>query len=101
VIVVSDGSTDRTEEIARRYQAVTVLGFDRNRGYGAAIQSGFAVARGDWVGFLDADGTCDPAFFGPCAANSMRSGPTSRSARGWGPAPRCRGCARSAMRCSR
>ena len=64
VIVVSDGSTDRTEEIARRYQAVTVLGFDRNRGYGAAIKSGFAVARGDWVGFLDADGTCAPAFFG-------------------------------------
>ena len=63
VIVVSDGSTDRTEEIARRYQAVTVLGFDRNRGYGAAIKSGFAAARGDWVGFLDADGTCDPAFF--------------------------------------
>ncbi len=63
VIVVSDGSTDRTEEIARRYQAVTVLGFDRNRGYGAAIKSGFAAARGDWVGFLDADGTCEPAFF--------------------------------------
>jgi glycosyltransferase involved in cell wall biosynthesis len=63
VIVVSDGSTDRTEEIARRYPAVTVLGFDRNRGYGAAIKSGFAAARGEWVGFLDADGTCDPAFF--------------------------------------
>jgi len=63
VIVVSDGSTDRTEEIARRYQAVTVLGFDRNRGYGAAIKSGFAAARGEWVGFLDADGTCEPAFF--------------------------------------
>jgi len=63
VIVVSDGSIDRTEVIARRYEAVTVLGFDRNRGYGAAIKSGFAAARGDWVGFLDADGTCDPAFF--------------------------------------
>ena len=63
VIVVSDGSTDGTEEIARRYQAVTVLGFDRNRGYGAAIKSGFAAARGEWVGFLDADGTCEPAFF--------------------------------------
>lgn len=63
VIVVSDGSTDRTEAIARSHEAVTVLAFDRNRGYGAAIKSGFAAARGDWVGFLDADGTCDPVFF--------------------------------------
>jgi hypothetical protein len=63
VIVVSDGSSDRTEAIARSHDAVTVLAFDRNRGYGAAIKSGFAAARGDWVGFLDADGTCEPAFF--------------------------------------
>jgi hypothetical protein len=63
VIAVNDGSTDRTEEIARALPDVTVLGFDRNRGYGAAIKTGFAHARGDWVAFLDADGTCDPVFF--------------------------------------
>lgn len=63
ILVVNDGSTDRTEEIARRYPEVTVIGFDRNRGYGAAIKMGFSIARGEWVGFLDADGTCDPAFF--------------------------------------
>lgn len=63
VIVVSDGSTDRTEEIARGFPEVTVVGFDRNRGYGAAIKMGFSLARGEWVSFLDADGTCDPAFF--------------------------------------
>jgi hypothetical protein len=63
VIAVNDGSTDRTEEVARAFPEVTVLGFDRNRGYGAAIKSGFARARGDWLAFLDADGTCDPAFF--------------------------------------
>jgi hypothetical protein len=63
VIAVNDGSRDRTEEIARGFPEVTVIGFDRNRGYGAAIKTGFAHARGDWVGFLDADGTCDPAFF--------------------------------------
>jgi hypothetical protein len=73
VIVVSDGSTDRTEAIARSHDAVTVLAFDRNRGYGAAIKSGFAAARGDWVGFMDADGTCDPAFFATlCTALDAR-----------------------------
>lgn len=63
VIVVSDGSTDRTEEIARSFEEVTVLGFEENRGYGAAIQCGFAHGSGDLVSFLDADGTCDPRFF--------------------------------------
>jgi glycosyltransferase involved in cell wall biosynthesis len=64
VIVVSDGSTDRTEEIARGFDSVTVLVFEKNRGYGAAIKCGFEHGRGDLVGFLDADGTCDPEIFG-------------------------------------
>jgi hypothetical protein len=63
ILVVSDGSTDRTEQIACSFPDVTVLAFDRNRGYGAAIKCGFAHARGDLLGFLDADGTCDPRFF--------------------------------------
>jgi hypothetical protein len=63
VIVVSDGSSDRTEEIALASPEVTVLAFDRNRGYGAAIRCGFEHASGSLVGFLDADGTCDPEFF--------------------------------------
>lgn len=63
IIVVSDGSTDRTEEIARGFGDVTVLVFVENRGYGAAIQKGFEHGRGDLVSFLDADGTCDPRFF--------------------------------------
>lgn len=63
IIVVSDGSRDRTEEIARSFDEVTVLTFTQNRGYGAAIQCGFAHGRGDLVAFLDADGTCDPLLF--------------------------------------
>lgn len=63
IIVVSDGSTDRTEEIARGFEDVTVLVFEKNRGYGAAIMAGFAHGSGDLVSFLDADGTCDPLFF--------------------------------------
>jgi glycosyltransferase involved in cell wall biosynthesis len=63
IIVVSDGSTDRTAEIAARYDDVRVIVFERNRGYGAAIQRGFEESSGELVGFLDADGTCDPNFF--------------------------------------
>jgi glycosyltransferase involved in cell wall biosynthesis len=68
VIVVSDGSTDRTADIARELAAtepsVTVIVFEKNRGYGAAIKEGFERGTGDLVGFLDADGTCDPRYFG-------------------------------------
>ena len=63
IVVVSDGSHDRTEEIARGFEEVAVLAFDENRGYGAAIQTGFAYGSGDLLAFLDADGTCDPRLF--------------------------------------
>jgi len=63
VIVVSDGSTDQTENIASQYEGVQVLIFEKNRGYGAAIKCGFEHGKGSLVGFLDADGTCDPRVF--------------------------------------
>ena len=63
VIVVSDGSTDRTAEIASSFSDVKVIVFERNRGYGAAIMEGFRQGSGTLVGFLDADGTCDPRYF--------------------------------------
>ncbi|QDT96645.1 glycosyltransferase family 2 protein [Gimesia aquarii] len=63
IIVVSDGSTDKTAEIAQSFDDVQVIVFDDNQGYGAAIKEGWRRGRGDLVGFLDADGTCDPRFF--------------------------------------
>jgi glycosyltransferase involved in cell wall biosynthesis len=63
IIVVSDGSTDRTVEIARGFDDIQLITFEKNRGYGAAIKRGFEESSGELVGFLDADGTCDPRFF--------------------------------------
>jgi glycosyltransferase involved in cell wall biosynthesis len=64
IIVVSDGSTDRTSEIARGFESIKLIVFEKNRGYGAAIKEGFRAGKGDLLGFLDADGTCDPRYFG-------------------------------------
>jgi glycosyltransferase involved in cell wall biosynthesis len=67
VVVVSDGSTDRTaqiaQEVAAKDAAVSVIVFPKNRGYGAALKEGFLRGTGELVSFLDADGTCDPAYF--------------------------------------
>jgi glycosyltransferase involved in cell wall biosynthesis len=64
IAVVSDGSTDRTLEIAKTHaHEIKVIGFERNRGYGAAIQEAWKQSDADLLSFLDADGTCDPRFF--------------------------------------
>jgi dolichol-phosphate mannosyltransferase len=59
VIVVNDGSTDRTgaiaEELAGERPCVRVLHHGRNRGYGAALRTGFEAAWFDHVAFTDAD----------------------------------------------
>jgi glycosyltransferase involved in cell wall biosynthesis len=54
VVVVDDGSTDATAEIAGRYDAVRCLR-QANRGLPAARNAGLAAGRGEYVVFLDAD----------------------------------------------
>lgn len=68
ITVVSDGSTDRTVELARRFtDQITLIVFRRNRGYGAAIKEAWSRSDAELLGFLDADGTCDPRFFADLA----------------------------------
>ncbi len=59
IIVVNDGSKDRTLEIAQELAAenphVRVVNHPVNRGYGAALTSGFNAATGDFIMFMDSD----------------------------------------------
>jgi glycosyltransferase involved in cell wall biosynthesis len=64
IVAVSDGSTDRTVELLSRYaRKIKVVVFKENRGYGAAIKAAWQQSDAELLGFLDADGTCDPRFF--------------------------------------
>ena len=63
LIVVDDGSRDQTAAITATYPEVRLVQHPTNYGYGAALKTGFARARGEWLGFLDADGTYPPEYF--------------------------------------
>lgn len=67
LLVVDDGSSDRTAEItaqlARSNPGLRLIQHPRNKGYGAALKTGFGRAEGELIGFLDADGTYPPEYF--------------------------------------
>ncbi|MDP8992924.1 MAG: glycosyltransferase [Actinomycetota bacterium] len=61
IVVVDDGSPDRTSEAARGAGADQVLTLPVNRGKGAAVRAGMLAARGRSVAFTDADLAYSPA----------------------------------------
>jgi glycosyltransferase involved in cell wall biosynthesis len=63
LIVVDDGSSDGTAAIVEACDGVRLVRHQANLGYGAALKTGFSVARGDLLAFLDADGTYPPECF--------------------------------------
>ncbi|MCP4302788.1 MAG: glycosyltransferase family 2 protein [Gammaproteobacteria bacterium] len=64
IIVVDDGSSDTTGEIASSAGA-TLVQHPESLGNGAAVKAGARVARGDIIAFMDGDGQHDPAEFAP------------------------------------
>ncbi|MEU9861952.1 glycosyltransferase family 2 protein [Streptomyces sp. NPDC047971] len=65
-IVVDNGSTDGSAEIARGLGATVV--HESRRGFGAACHAGLLAARADLVGFCDCDASMDPGLLAPMAA---------------------------------
>ncbi len=74
LLVVDDGSRDRTAEIAACYPGVCLIRHTVNRGYGAALKTGFNHARGNLLGFLDADGTYPPEHFPELCRVALQEG---------------------------
>lgn len=66
VLVVDNGSTDGSPELATAAGARVV--FESTRGYGAALRRGFAEARGEWLVMGDCDDTYEFGELGPLMA---------------------------------
>lgn len=58
IIAINDGSQDKTEKVLNDYKKITniiVISHNKNLGYGAALRSGFNLAKGDLIFFTDSD----------------------------------------------
>lgn len=66
LVVINDGSTDRTKDILAQlqgqYDNLVIVEHPENRGLGAGLVSGFKKAKGDVVVTMDADLSHDPSY---------------------------------------
>lgn len=78
LIVVVNGSRDKTDQVAHAYQArypfIQVLIEPKAIGKGGAIMMGARVARGQWIGYVDADGATGPQAFDDLVQNIGSAG---------------------------
>src|SRR5580765_5111470 len=76
IIVVSDGSVDRTDQelVESQLEHVRFLSYDRNLGKGYAIKVGALDARGRWIAYVDADLALDPHSLPEYVAVAERDG---------------------------
>lgn len=63
VVVVNDGSKDKTQEVVealhKKEKRIRVVNHAVNQGYGAAVKTGFANSKMDWIFFTDGDAQFD------------------------------------------
>jgi glycosyltransferase involved in cell wall biosynthesis len=73
IIVVNDGSTDKSGEIAQQYPVKTVS-FETNRGLAAARNAGMAHASGKYLHFMDVDDEINAVFYEKMLAAIQETG---------------------------
>lgn len=63
VLVINDGSKDKTAEVVKtlekKYPNIRLVNHEINKGYGRALKTGFTEAKYPWVAFVDSDGQFD------------------------------------------
>ncbi|MFA6109219.1 MAG: glycosyltransferase family 2 protein [Candidatus Latescibacterota bacterium] len=72
IIVVDDGSSDRTAEIAGSFEGIVLKRLPRNRGKGEAVRTGVECAAGDYLMIQDADLEYDPRDYIPMIEAILR-----------------------------
>jgi glycosyltransferase involved in cell wall biosynthesis len=91
IIVVNDGSADRTHDIVAGFRSfhpqLKLVDHPKNKGYGEALRSGFDAATKDWIFLMDSDGQFDITELDNLAeyasANDMVLGYRARRADSW------------------
>jgi len=73
IVVVNDGSKDKTGAIAGQAGDIVLINHPINIGYGNSLKSGIQKARYDWIGIVDADGSY-PIEDIPSFVKEMRNG---------------------------
>lgn len=76
VIVVDDGSTDRSRDAVARYGDRVRLIAKSNGGQASAFNAGFTASRGEWVCFLDSDDTWTANKLS-CVVEAVRARPSA------------------------